>query len=205
MKGRFIVFEGIDGAGKSTQISLLEKSLIKKGRKVFVTCEPTPSVTGGILRDALNSNYKRTQTELAAMFLADRVYHNVNENCGIKQALERGFDVICDRYYYSSCAYQGMDTNLDWVMDMNVNCPDIQKPDLCIFLDLDAEKSKERIDSARATVEIFEDSVQKLNTVRNKFFEVFKKLSGENIEIIDASGTVEEVSSLIEEAVERIM
>ena len=95
MKGRFIVFEGIDGAGKSTQISLLEKSLVKQGRKVFVTCEPTASVTGGILRDALSGNYKRTQTELAAMFLADRVYHNVNENCGIKQALERGFDVIC--------------------------------------------------------------------------------------------------------------
>ena len=98
-----------------------------------------------------------------------------------------------------------MDTDLDWVMNMNINCPDIQKPDLCIFLDLDAEKSKERIDSARATVEIFEDSIQKLNTIRNKFFDVFKKLDGENIAIIDASGTVEEVSSLIEEAVERIM
>ena len=87
---------------------------------------------------------------------------------------------------------------------MNINCPDIQKPDLCIFLDLDAEKSKERIDSARATVEIFEDSVQKLNTIRNKFFDVFNRLSDEKIEIIDASGTVEEVAALIEKAVERI-
>lgn len=205
MKGRFIVFEGIDGAGKSTQITLLEKHLKKMGRRVFITSEPTQSVTGGALRDALSGNYKRTPTEMAAMFLADRVFHNVNENCGIKQALERGFDVICDRYYYSSCAYQGMDTDLDWVMDMNLNCPDIQKPDLCIFLDLDAQSSKKRIDSNRATVEIFEDSSNKLDTIRDKFFEVFGKMKDENICVIDASGTVDEVSMLIKKAIEGII
>lgn len=205
MKGRFIVFEGIDGAGKSTQISLLEKHLKEMGRRVFITAEPTQSVTGGILRDALSNNYKRTSTELAAMFLADRVFHNVNENCGIKQALERGFDVICDRYYYSSCAYQGMDTDLDWVIDMNLNCPDILKPDLCVFLDLDAQSSKKRIDSNRATVEIFEDSSKTLDTIRNKFFEVFDRMENENIAVIDASGTIEEVSDLIKKAVEGII
>ena len=205
MKGRFIVFEGIDGAGKSTQIALLEKHLKEMGRQVFLTAEPTLSVTGGALRDALSGNYKRTSTELAAMFLSDRVFHNVNENCGIKQALERGFDVICDRYYYSSCAYQGMDTDLDWVMNMNLNCPDILKPDLCIFLDLDAQSSKKRIDSNRATVEIFEDSTKTLDTIRNKFFEVFDKMENENIAVIDASGTVEEVSDLIKKAVEGII
>ena len=175
MQGRFIVFEGIDGAGKSTQISMLKDRLQKNGRKVFVTAEPTQSVTGGILRDALSGNYKRSASELAAMFLADRIFHNVNENCGIKQALQKGYDVICDRYYYSSLAYQGMDSDLSWVMKMNVDCPDILKPDLCIFLDLDAESSKKRIDANRATVEIFEET-DTLQRIRNKFFEVFDKL-----------------------------
>ena len=98
-----------------------------------------------------------------------------------------------------------MDTDLDWVMDMNLNCPDIQKPDLCIFLDLDAQSSKKRIDSNRATVEIFEDSSNKLDTIRDKFFEVFGKMKDENICVIDASGTVDEVSMLIKKAIEGII
>ncbi len=201
MRGRFIVFEGIDGAGKSTQISLLREKLIKEGRKVFLTAEPTESVTGGILRDALSGNYKRSSTELAAMFLSDRVFHNVNPKCGIKQALQKGFDVISDRYYYSSFAYQGLDSDINWVMDMNLNCPDITKPDLCIFLDLDADSSKSRIDNNRATVEIFEKA-ELLNKIRNKFFDVFNRLQNENIKIIDASGSVEEVFAKICKAVE---
>lgn len=203
MKGRFIVFEGIDGAGKSTQIELLRKKLVSEGRKVYITAEPTESVTGGILRDALSGNYARTASELAAMFLSDRVFHNVNPNTGINQALEKGFDVISDRYYYSSFAYQGLDSDIDWVMDMNLNCPDIRRPDLCVFLDLDANSSKSRIDSNRATVEIFEQSAL-LDKIRNKFFDVFKRLDGENIQIVDASGTVSEVAEKIAEIIDKL-
>ena len=202
MRGKFIVFEGIDGAGKSTQIELLRQKLIKDGRKVFITAEPTASVTGGILRDALSGNYKRSASELAAMFLSDRIFHNVNESVGINQALERDFDVISDRYYYSSFAYQGLDSDIDWVINMNLNCPDIRKPDLCIFLDLDAEKSKARIDTNRATVEIFEKE-EILNKIRNKFFDVFKRLPDENIAIIDASGSVDEIADEIFRVVDR--
>ena len=202
MKGRFIVFEGIDGAGKSTQIEMLRQKLVAEGRKVFITAEPTPSVTGGIIRDALSGNYKRTASELAAMFLSDRIFHNVNESVGINQALNRGFDVISDRYYYSSFAYQGLDSDIDWVINMNLNCPDIRKPDLCIFLDLDAEKSKARIDTNRATVEIFEKE-EILNKIRNKFFDVFKRLPDENIAIIDASGSVDEIADEIFRVVDR--
>ena len=203
MKGRFIVFEGIDGAGKSTQIEKLRQKLIGEGRKVFITAEPTQSVTGGILRDALSGNYKRSASELAAMFLSDRVFHNVNENIGINQALEKGFDVISDRYYYSSFAYQGLESDIDWVINMNLNCPDIRRPDLCIFLDLDAEKSKSRIDSNRATVEIFEKE-EILSKIRNKFFDVFKRLPEENIHIVDASGSVDEVAQKISKVVDKL-
>lgn len=203
MRGKFIVFEGIDGAGKSTQISLLEEKLKKEGRKVFVTAEPTQSVTGGALRDALAGNFKRSAAELAAMFLADRVFHNINEKCGIKQALENGFDVISDRYYYSSFAYQGLESDIDWVINMNLNCPEILKPDICIFLDLDAEKSKERIDSARATTEIFENS-EMLTKIRRSFFDVFKRLKGENICIIDASKSIDKVAEEIYSALKKL-
>ena len=171
--------------------------------KVFITAEPTQSVTGGILRDALSGNYKRSAAELAAMFLSDRVFHNVNESVGINQALQKGFDVISDRYYYSSFAYQGLESDIDWVIDMNLNCPDIRKPDLCIFLDLDAEKSKARIDTNRATVEIFEKE-EILNKIRNKFFDVFKRLPNENIAIVDAGGSVDEVAEKIAAVVDKL-
>ena len=203
MKGRFIVFEGIDGAGKSTQIERLRQKLVKEGRKVFITAEPTQSVTGGILRDALSGNYKRSASELAAMFLSDRVFHNVNESVGINQALSKGFDVISDRYYYSSFAYQGLESDIDWVINMNLNCPDIRRPDLCIFLDLDAQNSKSRIDTNRATVEIFEKE-EILSKIRNKFFDVFKRLPDENIHVVDASGSVDEVSEKISAIVDKL-
>ena len=203
MKGRFIVFEGIDGVGKSTQIEKLRQKLVKEGRKVFITAEPTQSVTGGILRDALSGNYKRSASELAAMFLSDRVFHNVNESVGINQALSKGFDVISDRYYYSSFAYQGLESDIDWVINMNLNCPDIRRPDLCIFLDLDAQNSKSRIDTNRATVEIFEKE-EILSKIRNKFFDVFKRLQGENIHVVDASGSVDEVAEKISAIVDKL-
>lgn len=202
-KGRFIVLEGIDGAGKTTQIELLAKKLRDEGRTVEITAEPTSSVSGGLLRDALGGIVERTPSEMAALFVLDRIFHNVNKN-GIISMLERGIDVICDRYYYSSMAYQGSLTDFDWVKDMNVNCPEITKPDLCIFLDLSPKESLERIGKGRAKTEIYETE-DTLNAVRQKFFDVFRALDGrDNIEVIDATGDsiealAEKISRVVDE------
>ena len=192
-KGRFIVFEGIDGAGKSTQIQLLKESLQAEGRRVYCTAEPTESVSGGLLRDALGGVSKRTTCELAAMFVLDRIFHNVNPVHGIEKMLAEGIDVICDRYYYSSLAYQGSDTDFTWVRDMNLNCPEIRKPDVCIFLDLTPEQSMARIEGGRVTKEIYETD-EKLTRVRNQFYRVFEELKErDRIEIVDASRSIEEI------------
>jgi len=192
-RGRFIVFEGIDGAGKTTQIELLEKRLRQSGRRVYRTAEPTESVSGGLLRDALSGVSKRTACEMAAMFTLDRIFHNVNPVNGIRRMLEDGYDVICDRYYYSSMAYQGSETDVAWVRDMNLNCPEILRPDVCIFLDLTPEQSMSRIRGGRATQEIYENT-EKLTAVRKKFFDVFAELKEtEHICIVDAYRTIEEI------------
>ena len=122
-RGKFIVFEGIDGAGKTTQIERLAQTLRAQGRRVMVTAEPTVSVTGGLLRDALGGVSHRSAGEMAALFVLDRIFHNVNPVNGIEKMLADGVDVICDRYYYSSLAYQGSETDFDWVAGMNLNCP----------------------------------------------------------------------------------
>lgn len=201
-KGRFIVFEGIDGAGKTTQIERLAAKLRAEGRKVTVTAEPTVSVSGGLLRDALGGLQKRTACEMAAMFVLDRVFHNVNPD-GIQAMIEAGYDVISDRYYYSSMAYQGSQTDFAWVRDMNLNCPEIRRPDLCIFLDLSPEESMARIGRDRAHTEIYEKK-EILEAVRSQFLHVFEELD-DNVAIIDTTGhSIDEVAEMVSAAVETL-
>ena len=193
MRGRFIVFEGIDGAGKTTQIELLTKRLQGAGHRVYRTAEPTESVSGGLLRDALSGVSKRTACEMAAMFVLDRIFHNTNPVNGIEKMLSDGVDVICDRYYYSSLAYQGSETDAEWVREMNLNCPEIRRPDLCIFLDLTPEQSMERIGKGRVTTEIYENT-ERLERVRRQFYDVFETLKdSDRICVVNAARTVEEI------------
>ena len=193
-RGRFIVIEGIDGSGKSTHIPLLAKRLMADGKKVYTTAEPTVSLTGGMLRDALSGVSKKTTCEIAAMFLLDRIFHNVNPVNGIEKFLAEGVDVICDRYYYSSLAYQGSETDFDWVLDMNLNCPEIRKPDLCIFLDLSPEKSLERISKNRLVKEIYEEK-DRLEAFRKRYFDIFDMLKfTDNIAVLDTDRDIESIA-----------
>ena len=192
-RGRFIVFEGIDGAGKTTQIELLAARLQKAGRRIYRTAEPTESVTGGLLRDALAGVSQRTACEMAALFTIDRVFHNVNPVNGIEKMLADGIDVICDRYYYSSLAYQGSETDPGWVRDMNINCPEIRRPDICVFLYLTPAQSMERINRNRVTHESYENE-ERLERVRRQFMTAFDALRDtDRIAIVNAARTPEEI------------
>lgn len=194
-KGKFIVIEGLDGSGKGTQIALLAEHLKTNGIPYALTAEPTEHATGGLVRDTLCGLTKRTPAELAGLFLSDRIAHCSNPVYGMKNLLEKGVNVICDRYYYSSFAYQGMDTDLEWCMRANMDCPDVLKPDVCIFLDVPPTVCDERISKGRAAREIYEDSADTITRIRNKYIEVFEILKdSHNIRIIDASRTPEEVS-----------
>lgn len=195
-RGRLIVFEGIDGAGKTTQIELLEEYLRKNGRRVFRTAEPTDSESGKLLREVLSGNVARTPEELALLFTLDRISHNVRSENGIAKMLADGIDVICDRYYYSTIAYQGNETDPAWVSEMNLGCPAIAKPDLCVFLDLNAEESMKRIESGRTKREIYETR-ERLEQVRRAFFNAFENLPNENVRIVNASRPIGEIADEI--------
>jgi dTMP kinase len=188
-QGKFIIIEGLDGAGKTTQIKLLEKYLTGLGRRVYVTAEPTSSPTGKILREALAGKVRKTPCEMAALFVLDRIGHNTDQTLGINKMLADGYDVICDRYYYSSLAYQGTETDFDWVKAMNIGCPEIRRPDLCVFLDLDPEKCIGRIAAGRTSTEIYEKR-EKLEKFRGTYMLVFGMLK-DNVAVVDASGSIE--------------
>ncbi|MBE6555304.1 MAG: dTMP kinase [Ruminococcaceae bacterium] len=198
----FIVFEGIDGCGKTTQLTRLADALKQKGRQVMTTAEPTDSTTGKLLRAALSGNDPRTPTEMAALFTLDRIHHNVSQN-GIAATLRAGTDVISDRYYYSSLAYQGSLCDYDWVRRMNLNCPDIRKPDLCIFLDISPDTALARIGKRGEAKEIYEKK-ETLSLFRETFLRVFASLD-DRVEVIDAEGTPDEIATRVMAAVETIL
>ena len=205
MEGKFIVIEGLDGSGKTTQIRLLTARLKAMGRSVAETAEPTNATTGGLIRDALSGFTPRTGTEIAALFMADRVAHNVNPVNGINVMLAQGRDVICDRYYYSSLAYQGVVSDPDWVFHINVDCPEIRKPDLCVFLDLDDEACIRRMERGRSYREIYENE-NTLIAVRKRYFDAFRRLEGrDDIRIVNADRTPEEVAEDIFAAVKETL
>ena len=193
MTSKFIVFEGIDGAGKTTQIKLLLEELSKRGIKCFTTAEPTEYPSGKKIREALSGRLEVTPLEMAEMFAADRVIHNNHEGDGIGEVLSRGVTVISDRYYYSSLAYQGTVLGFETVAKLNLENPEIRMPDICIFLDLTPEQSLERITKGRDKLEIFEN-VETLTRVRERFFSVITDLEEDNIAIIDAYRTPEEIA-----------
>lgn len=202
--GKFIVFEGLDGSGKSTHIKLLYDYLISRGENVKITAEPTDYESGKQLRTALSGASAKSACEMAVMFVYDRIAHNINPDNGIEAMLDSGAYVICDRYYYSSLAYQGSATDFEWVRSMNLNCPEIRRPDVCIYLDIPPQECIKRINKSRNSTEIYE-KLDILTLVEKKFKYTFKLLSQtDNIKIVDANRDIEEVSKDIREIIDNL-
>jgi dTMP kinase len=196
-KGLFIVIDGPDGAGISTQAELLEKWLKKLGKKVLLTKEPTVGIIGGIIKAALRHEWKTDQRTFQLLFSADRSHHLQKE---IIPALEKGYVVISDRYILSTYCFGTIDgVSLDWLRSVNSQ---FIKPDLTIILDVPPEVSLERIKKSRFSVELFED-VEKLRKIR----ENFKKLKDEfpNTFIIDGTKSIEEVHEEIKKIVKKFL
>lgn len=205
-KGKFIVIEGLDGSGKTTQTKILTETLTKKGINVVNQAEPTDGEYGRMCREALSGRRKCRKSQLALLFTADRIDHNKNGEDSIEAHIKKGDTVISDRYYYSTLAYQGVDVGIDWLAGLNLGCEDIRKPDLCIFLDLTPEKSMERINANRSAdeLEIYE-TAEYLTNIRRRFYNVIDSLKdSENIAVINADSSVEEVAEKIRAEVMRI-
>ena len=148
----FVSFEGLDGAGKTTQVELLAEALLREGREVVATREPGGTPLGEELRRLLLHAEDMAPWAEAALFAAARaeLVHRV-----IRPALERGADVICDRYVDSSLAYQGIARELGVEAVLALNRPLIgdAMPDRTFLLLLDPETARNRGGSARDRIE----------------------------------------------------
>lgn len=200
-RGAFIAFEGIDGSGKGTQIELLKKYMKEKGIPYFGTLEPNDSPTGSLIHQIMIGRVKTTNDVIAALFVADRLDHIQNPVNGILKFVNEGVNVISDRFYFSSYAYQSVDVPMDWIISANSLCADLIRPDLTVFIDVDPEVTMARIEKGRRTKELFEETDRLIET-RKRYFEAFDRLKEtEKVAIIDGARTPEEVQKDVRRAV----
>lgn len=150
---RFVVFEGLDGAGKTTQVHLLTQALRRRGIPTEVTQEPTHGPFGAVLRQIVEGRITVDPITLAKGFAADRSDHLRNDCNGIEKALASGAWVVCDRYLLSSLAYQhGQGVSFDEILKLN---EDIRIPDLTIFFAADPQTCAQRLGTQSRHSELF--------------------------------------------------
>ena len=194
-RGRFIVFEGIDGSGKSTQVELLANHLRSIGSEVYITHQPSDRFVGRAIRKVLSREVSIPPQALAGLFLADRYDHIIGED-GLLSKLDAGIDVICDRYYWSSFAYHGLDMEIQFVIDIHKEIFELLTPDITLFIDILPQVSIQRIANRSAQRDLFEkESI--LSDVRQNYLAAFAKFPDVNIQTIDGAQSMEEVSQAI--------
>jgi dTMP kinase len=149
---RFIVLEGGDGAGTTTQLKRLGEALEAAGVPHWITAEPTDGPEGRLIRRILSGELPRDPGTLARLFAADRNEH-LRGSGGILERLERGEAVVCDRYVLSSLVYQGVACGRELPAELNAGFP---YPELLLYFDLAPEQSLGRL-GGRERLDIFEE------------------------------------------------
>ena len=187
----FAVFEGGDGSGTTTQLSMLEERLKKLKKPVFFpTFEPTEGEIGLLIRRALKKEISFKPETLCLLFAADRNEH-LYEVDGILAHINRGCLVVSDRYVLSSLVYQGIECGDELPKTLNSR---FHAPELTIFLDIDPETALGRMKN-RDSLEIYEHlDFQK--KVREKYISLLGAYhaAGARVETIDASKSAREVA-----------
>ena len=190
LKSKFIVLDGPDGCGKSTQAMLLVKRLGEQGVEVETFREPGGTAIGEKIREILlNPEHvaMSTQTEVM-LYMAARV-QLWNEK--IKVALESGSCVVIDRWLSSTCAYQGWAGNfgVDNIIKLATDCLEKPWPDLTIILDVDLETGAKRLDAQLDRMEQKSEGYHQ--KVREGFLELAQEI--ENFAVVDAAEDIETV------------
>ena len=208
----FIVFEGIDGAGTTTQLNALRNR--KDTGNFLFTAEPTTAPTGKFLRQMLKGDIPLTPVTSAYLFAADRTEHVFGNLVigdggtlvtGIEKACSRNKIVVSDRYFFSSLAYQSIDCGKETPRILNSMFP---LPGLLFFFDIEPEISLKRI-TVREYTEIYEklDFLKKTATAYRAVMDEYRtseKSESMKIVTIDATKPKEEISQIIWNEIQKL-
>ena len=198
MRGAFIVFEGIDGTGKTTLCNSVAGKLRESGRDVVTTAEPTHEGIGALIRSgSVKDISQRTESLL---FLADRSHHTEQ----IARWIEEGKVVLCDRYFASTIAYQSSKLKGDgidrgWLLD--ASSPFIGVADLTFLLDMDPEVSLHRVGVRGEEISKFEDKAL-LEQVRSEYLALSEEFG---FDVVDASMPAERVADAVMKRIQEVL
>ena len=177
---KFVVLEGLDGSGTTTQLNRLSDFCRQKNIPCWITYEPSDGFIGRTARAVLEKREEADPLTLAQLFAADRREHIKI----INKHLEKGEWVFCDRYFYSSLAYQSLDLPFETIWNLNKDFP---RPDFCFYLECSIETSAVRR-GKRSSEDIYETEHLQRRVAGNyeKAFEtlsdkpdVLKRVNGE--------------------------
>ncbi len=203
MKGIFITFEGIDGCGKSTQCELLKDYLNEAGKEFIFVREPGGTVIGERIREILLDKKNSQMTARTELLLFEAARAQITDEV-IRPALEEGKTVICDRFFDSSSAYQGMarGMGMEFVSGLNMAATGGLAPDITFFFDISAEEALERRGKRGEASDRIELAGLKFQEdVRRGYLELAKS-SGGRIVTIDARLGIDEIFGQVKEALE---
>ena len=183
--GKFIVFEGLDGSGKSTQARALVEYLQKQNYQAYAASEPTGSSIGLLVRDRLAKKWTISSECLELLFAADRGNHLDKE---IEPRLKKGVTVVCDRYFLSSLAYGSLENEFDWIKDLNSK---FIMPDFVIYLEVSPVECVRRIKKERHAAGLYE-KLDILGKVAQNYKKAFLKLSPADLKVVVIKGEGEQ-------------
>lgn len=192
-KAPFIVFEGIDGAGSTTQTNFLFKYLKSKKHQVIKTCEPTDGPIGKLIRRALKHELKFSWETLQLMYSADRADHLDKL---ILPSVDSGKIVISDRYFFSTLAYGELNLDGKWLRLVSKNFP---MPSATFLIDTPVSVAMKRIESTRTTKDLFEKQ-NFLEKVRKNYLKQAKELS---FYVLDGTKTKDEIAKEVLEILKK--
>ncbi|MBI5497585.1 MAG: dTMP kinase [Deltaproteobacteria bacterium] len=200
MAGFFLVLEGIDGSGTTTQAARLAARFTAAGARVVQTCEPSRGPIGTHVRQLLRDGATGTPTDpgaLALLFAADRLDHLARE---VEPALAAGAVVICDRYVLSSLAYQGAFLDVDFVERINARA---RRADLTVFVDVDVPTAAARRAARGLPADQYEvDELQA--RVRRNYAAFAARPALGDVRTVDGNGGMDDVERTIWTAVETV-
>lgn len=186
---RFVVLEGMDGAGTTTQCAKLG---VREGFELLKTREPTDDPIGAFIRESITrETLPYAGSALPYLFAADRAAHIDDV---VKPALRRG-GVLCDRYVLSSLAYQSLEISMERVWELNRN---FLAPDLTVFLDIEVDESLRRLGVRGEQAQIFETK-ENLTKIHAAYKEAIKwvEAHGQRVLVLDGSQSIESISNTI--------
>lgn len=210
-RGKFIVFEGIDGCGKTTQLELIAKKCNIHDIKISTTMEPTSTTLGNMIRNEYMNGYRYSDHNLLTMLLAADRYSHINDpDKGILKMMDAGVNILCDYYVMGGVVRQSLmeypDADKFWnafrfAIDSNRINMNRLMPDATIYIDVPENIAYERLcaRSAEKKLSIFEksDNFNSMGGIYKIAISILSNKFGDHVYVVDGTKPVNEVTDVI--------